>query len=485
MSHPFVLSFKENVSLIEQSSDRIIIKLHPVRGNIPSHFLTLQQISPGLLAAMRILVADGATEEHLSDLVLKTDDFEALAKFYYYLQKFINLGMLCHTVLCEGLPLATRIPISSYDKFLPRDISINRKLVLSRFAYCHKDKEHLVIESPLSHAKVILADWKGIAVISELANPQAPSEICTKIPGISEDAIHLFLNLLLSTEILWEVKGDGEIQEEKDDSLVQWEFHDLLFHSRTRIGRHSNPVGKTFRFLGKIEQLPVVKPRVSDEIIELYKPDIQRLQEMDRPLTLAIEQRDSIRSYQNQPIIDKQLGEFLYRSARVKAIFPKDYGECSIRPYPNSGGRYELELYITINICENIPSGLYHYSPKEHQLCRISEMNGQVEALLAEASSATGQSCIPQILITVTARFQRATWVYESIAYAGVLKNVGALQQTMYLVATAMNLAPCAVGSGNADLFAALVGADYYKESSVGEFILGSKPTQQTSPVYP
>jgi hypothetical protein len=45
----------------------------------------------------------------------------------------------------------------------------------------------------------------------------------------------------------------------------------------------------------------------------------------------------------------------------------------------------------------------------------------------------------------------------------------------MYLVATAMNLAPCAIGAGNSDLFAAAVGTDYYAETSVGEFILGSR----------
>ena len=37
----------------------------------------------------------------------------------------------------------------------------------------------------------------------------------------------------------------------------------------------------------------------------------------------------------------------------------------------------------------------------------------------------------------------------------------------MYLVATAINLAPCAVGAENADLFAAAIGTDYYAESSV------------------
>ena len=60
------------------------------------------------------------------------------------------------------------------------------------------------------------------------------------------------------------------------------------------------------------------------------------------------------------------------------------------------------------------------------------------------------------------------------MAYATILKNVGVLYQTMYLVATAMGLASCALGGGDADLFVAAVGTDYYAETSVGEFILGS-----------
>jgi SagB-type dehydrogenase family enzyme len=83
---------------------------------------------------------------------------------------------------------------------------------------------------------------------------------------------------------------------------------------------------------------------------------------------------------------------------------------------------------------------------------------------------------VPQVLITITARFQRLSWKYQSIAYSVLLKDVGALYQTMYLVATAMDLAPCALGGGNSDLFAVAAGLDYYSETSVGEFLLGSKP---------
>jgi oxazoline/thiazoline dehydrogenase len=123
-----------------------------------------------------------------------------------------------------------------------------------------------------------------------------------------------------------------------------------------------------------------------------------------------------------------------------------------------------------------LPEGLYYYAPLEHQLVRLSERTAPVEQLLRGAQAAAGLAA-PPILITLASRFQRLSWKYGSIAYATTLKNVGVLYQTMYLVATAMGLAPCALGGGDADLFAAAAGTDYYAESSVGEFLLGSLPT--------
>jgi SagB-type dehydrogenase family enzyme len=80
----------------------------------------------------------------------------------------------------------------------------------------------------------------------------------------------------------------------------------------------------------------------------------------------------------------------------------------------------------------------------------------------------------PQILLVVTSRFGRVSWKYQAIAYALTLKAVGALYQTMYLTATAMGLAPCAIGTGDGALMARLLGTDFADESSVGEFLLGT-----------
>jgi oxazoline/thiazoline dehydrogenase len=129
-----------------------------------------------------------------------------------------------------------------------------------------------------------------------------------------------------------------------------------------------------------------------------------------------------------------------------------------------------LELYPAIDRCDGIPSELYHYDPLHHRLVLLSERTSQLEQLL-QSAAATVHASIPQILIILSARFLRMSLHYESIAYAAILKDVGVLYQTFYLVANAMGLAACALGVGNSDLFAETAGTDYYEETSVGEFI--------------
>jgi oxazoline/thiazoline dehydrogenase len=274
--------------------------------------------------------------------------------------------------------------------------------------------------------------------------------------------------------MLCEVFESGTISEQADVTLAQWEFHDLLFHARSRSGRHSNFAGGTYRFSGQIEPLPAIHPRTSEKTITLDKPNLENLIASDISFTQVLENRTSIREYGETPITAQQLGEFLYRCARIKNQIQTEQGELLSRPYPSGGAMYELELYPVVNRCQDILPGLYYYQPQAHELSGISGETEAVEALLKDAGMAMGQGK-PQILIVITARFQRLAWKYESIAYALMLKHVGALYQTMYLVATAMNLAPCGIGTGDSDLFAQVAGCNYYAETSVGEFVLGSR----------
>jgi SagB-type dehydrogenase family enzyme len=54
-----------------------------------------------------------------------------------------------------------------------------------------------------------------------------------------------------------------------------------------------------------------------------------------------------------------------------------------------------------------------------------------------------------------------------------ILKDVGALLQTFYLMATDMGLGGCAIGVENIDLFAKMTGLEFHVEGPVGQFALG------------
>jgi SagB-type dehydrogenase family enzyme len=80
---------------------------------------------------------------------------------------------------------------------------------------------------------------------------------------------------------------------------------------------------------------------------------------------------------------------------------------------------------------------------------------------------------VPQILVTIAARFGRVSWKYSSIALSLILKDAGVLMQTFYLMAADMGLGGCAIGIANVELFAKMSGLEFHVEGPVGQFALG------------
>lgn len=371
----------------------------------------------------------------------------------------------------SGITLVAIAPFGT-KRVTPVPLVANQMYMLSRFAYLHTQDGQMVLESPLAHCQVILHDGRVFAILHALSSPQTLMQLGNQFSDIPRDVITTFLSWLLGESFLTATDDYRTLSEVS--SLHLWEFHDLLFHTRSRLGRHNYPYGKSNLHLGKIEPLPAVKPSNSLATIPLYQPNIEVLMDRDVPFTRVMEQRRSQRQQGKQPITVDQLGEFLYRTARIrslKAAESVEY-EFSDRPYPSGGACYELELYLVINACQELAPGLYHYCPREHHL---SLSNGYKSDVFKLSCKATTESGLPQVLIILAARIPRITWKYRSLAYSLILKHVGVLYQSMYLVASAMGLAPCAIGGGDSDLFAQATGTDYLVETSVGEFILGSK----------
>jgi len=465
----FRLSLRDDIKLVEEVDGGLTLQ----KADQP---LAFKHLSQGWHALLKQLATSGATEHELGRIVLDIDGEASLLHFYPKMQQLLQKGIVCHTVMADNRPFATIIPIASAYRFQEALPDPQQPYILSRFAYCHSQHGQFTLDSPLAYAKIALHDARASALLAMLAQPQTVMELSKPELGLEANTVRMFLALLLNAQAIVAVDASGQNMEESSPTLAQWEFHDLLFHSRSRFGRHNNPYGGTFASKGKFAALPAIKEVRSDEIIPLDKPDLARLVETDPPLTAVIEQRRSIRTHGEKPISIQQLGEFLYRVARVKKLISIESDELgvSFRPYPAGGALYELEIYPVINRCAGLAAGLYYYHPLNHHLCKIAERNSQVDMLLDMAGSTALMQSQPQLYFAITSRFQRLQWKYQGVAYALMLKHVGVLYQTMYLAATAMGLAPCALGGGNADLFAAAAQLDYYAETTVGEFVLGT-----------
>src|SRR6202011_340276 len=122
---------------------------------------------------------------------------------------------------------------------------------------------------------------------------------------------------------------------------------------------------------------------------------------------------------------------------------------------------------------EGPPPRFFPYDAGSHALVPIAVGTPELEATLAAAEFAMDAPAPPQILITIAARFGRISWKYTSIAYSLILKDVGVLIQTLYMMATDMGLGGCAIGTNNIDLFAKMTGLEFHVEGPVGQFALG------------
>lgn len=423
----------------------------------PNRRTKIEGLPPSVRSALLRLHGTGVAEEELVDAA---GDARNLPLLFFALDELGRLGALSYRAQSTRGPLATASSPAPFTLYAST-VEPETRYALSRFAMLRRVGNQMVIETVRSALQIVIDDARAIAFVAALAVPPGLNG-CAATSGLSESEGAALGSLLLGCGVLADETESGS-------ALAWWPFHDLLFHARSRFGRHHGRYGGTYPLRDRFEQLPAAKPAMSEDFVDLYRPDINGLRATDRSFTSVIEDRRSWRSFGNPPVTLRQIGEFLYRAARARGAAE----QAGARPYPGGGAVYELEIYLCVQSCLDLPAGLYHYAPAEHRLYRLPASAGITTAVMRDATQSGFDS--PQVLLTIAARFGRIFWKYESMAYALILKDLGALFQTMYLVAEAMGLGACAIGGGDSDLFANAAGLDYYIETSVGEFVIGSR----------
>ena len=143
-------------------------------------------------------------------------------------------------------------------------------LVLSRFAYLRRRGDEMVLESPRAGALFRICDPQIATAVAMLSTPRQVKQWRRQegFPGVE------LLALLLDCQILLEVGAADKSQlrlAEGGGELALWDFHDLLFHARSTEGRHANPLGGVYPYVGVIPPPPAVRPSWPGKTIDLSK----------------------------------------------------------------------------------------------------------------------------------------------------------------------------------------------------------------------
>lgn len=238
-----------------------------------------------------------------------------------------------------------------------------------------------------------------------------------------------------------------------------WAAHELLFHSRTRRGFARAPVGRQDA-AGPRHPMP-----------EGPRHALVRGKATELGLSLAqvLTQRQSRREHAAAAKSLADLGRFLWHSLAEQHRAGEPH-----RPYPSGGRCYALRPYLVVSRCAGLDAGLYAYDAQAHELIQVGPLDASQRRLLQDAASSAQARTEPQALVVLCADVARVRQAYAGLSYSLVLKEVGVLMQTAQLVATALGLACCPLGTGDSLLFAAASATDAWSMPSVGEWLLGA-----------
>ncbi|HSV30621.1 MAG TPA: SagB/ThcOx family dehydrogenase [Atribacteraceae bacterium] len=193
----------------------------------------------------------------------------------------------------------------------------------------------------------------------------------------------------------------------------------------------------------------------SHPVVELPPPGSPAQNSLDT----VLRKRMSVREYLDRPLFLAQVSYLLWATNGLL----RQSGGHGFRTVPSAGALYPLETYLVANRVADLPSGVYHYSVREHRLSEIRR--GDFRQALSNAG--LGQEMLRQAgaVFIWTAVFGRSRWKYGERAYRYVYLDAGHSAQNLALAACALDLGTCQIGALFDSEVNDLVGVDGHEES--------------------
>ena len=189
-------------------------------------------------------------------------------------------------------------------------------------------------------------------------------------------------------------------------------------------------------------------------------------------LRMAIEGRQSVRRYAEQPLTLAELSYLLWCTQGVKGVEGR---YATFRNVPSAGARHAFETYLLINRVEGLRPGLYRFLALEHKLVEV-DLEPGVSAAVAKAC--WGQTMVERCAVTFiwAAVAERMTWRYGQRGYRYMHLDVGHVCQNLYLAAESVASGVCAIAAFSDEDMSHLLGLDGEEQFVIYVATVGVKP---------
>jgi oxazoline/thiazoline dehydrogenase len=327
------------------------------------------------------------------------------------------------------------------------------------------------------------ADAKVAEVVSESGRIRLPASMIAPLllpfltPRALQDVIELAVpsqrgvleRALLHAIAMGVLCVSTDVDRQGRDVPQRLEAHDRVFHRRSRGQIAGTSSGATQRGKAWTATEPTIPVVCAIRAVALPIPsDTKR---MATSLCDAITRRAS--AYGTTVVSRTALAELLYWGIRHH-----ESGGRTSHPYPSGGALYAIETIVQICSPSDLRAGFYWYNRSAHTLEEMYSSPAAQKCSIDAASIATGGNVTcPAVLLHAVALANRVVWKYESIAYSLLLKETGAWMQSIALVACALGMTSCPLGSGASRVIEQLVAQSFSADASVvlsvGEILIG------------
>jgi SagB-type dehydrogenase family enzyme len=188
---------------------------------------------------------------------------------------------------------------------------------------------------------------------------------------------------------------------------------------------------------------PLEKPYGSDaRLLELVDPGDFSIG--NTPLIETIANRESRRTFKEDPLTLEELSFLLWATQGVRAI--NENNVWTKRTVPSGGGRQPYETYLLVNRVDEIERGLFRYLPIEHKLLPVSEGLPSADELMDKAwfQNFIGKSAVVFVWAAIP---YKTEWRYSIMSYKDILIEAGHICQNLYLACEAIGAGTCAIAA--------------------------------------